>query len=176
MTKEPVRVLALERLALKGAKHLIDVGAGTGSISIEAALRYPDLAITAIERKEDALALIKENCQHFQCNQIDIIDAYAPVELDKSADAIFIGGTGGQLTQLIDWALDHLQQNGRLVMTFILLDNLTQAISYLKQSNVVELDCCEINVGTMATLGQGYYFKPNNPTYLISCLKENDCA
>ncbi|NGE24621.1 precorrin-6Y C5,15-methyltransferase (decarboxylating) subunit CbiT, partial [Klebsiella pneumoniae] len=77
MTKEPVRALALSRLDLQGAQRLIDVGAGTGSVSVEAALSHPALEIIAIEKKPEAIALIKENCLHFRCPQIRVIDAYA---------------------------------------------------------------------------------------------------
>ncbi|EQB9154682.1 decarboxylating cobalt-precorrin-6B (C(15))-methyltransferase [Morganella morganii] len=176
MTKEPVRALALSRLDLQGAQRLIDVGAGTGSVSIEAALSHPALEIIAIEKKPEAIALIKENCLHFRCPQIRVIDAYAPVELAEKADAVFVGGTGGNLTEIIDWSLDHLHSDGTLVMTFILLDNLTQAIAHLKQCAVSELDCCELQAGNMTALGHSYYFKPNNPTYLISCRKEARCG
>lgn len=176
MTKEAVRSLALSRLDLQGAQRLIDVGAGTGSIAIEAALNHPTLEVIAIEKKPEAVALIKENCRHLQCPQIRVFEAYAPVELAEKADAVFIGGTGGNLTEVINWSLEHLRDNGTLVMTFILLDNLTHSIAHLKQCAVNELDCCELQVGNMTTLGHSYYFKPNNPTYLISCRKEARCG
>ncbi|AYA40819.1 decarboxylating cobalt-precorrin-6B (C(15))-methyltransferase [Xenorhabdus nematophila] len=171
MTKEAVRALAIERLALAKARHLIDVGAGTGSVSIEAALRYPTLDVLAIEHKEEALSLIAENIRHFGCHTVRIQSATAPVPLDNPADAIFIGGTGGYLTEMIDWALSHLNQGGRLVMTFILLENFMQALSHLRACQVASLDGREIQVGELTALGQGHYFKPNNPTYLISCQK-----
>ncbi|PHM74319.1 decarboxylating cobalt-precorrin-6B (C(15))-methyltransferase [Xenorhabdus kozodoii] len=172
MTKEVVRALVLARLELEKACRFIDVGAGTGSVSIEAALRYPALDILAIERKEEALSLLAENSRHFGCHQIRIQSGTAPMPLDNTADAIFIGGTGGYLTALIDWALRHLNSGGRLVMTFILLENFTQALSHLKSCRVTALDGREIQVGKLVALGQGHYFKPNNPTYLLSCQKD----
>ena len=65
MTKEAVRALAIAKLALHRASHLIDVGAGTGSVSIEAALQFPSLRVTAIERNPAALQLLAENRQHY---------------------------------------------------------------------------------------------------------------
>ncbi|OKP00234.1 decarboxylating cobalt-precorrin-6B (C(15))-methyltransferase [Xenorhabdus eapokensis] len=174
MTKEAVRALALERLELAKVSRLIDVGAGTGSVSIEAALRYPALDILAIERKEDALLLLAENIQHFGCHKVCIQSGTAPMPLDSTADAIFIGGTGGHLTEIIDWALLHLNSGGHLVMTFILLENFTRALSHLKSCQVTALDGREIQVGELTALGQGHYFKPNNPTYLLSCQKESE--
>ncbi|RPH28102.1 decarboxylating cobalt-precorrin-6B (C(15))-methyltransferase [Buttiauxella warmboldiae] len=172
MTKEVVRTQALERLQLEGAQRFIDVGAGTGSVSLEAAMRYPQLRVTAIERNPDALALMAENRELFACPNVEIISGYAPIELETMADAVFIGGSGGQLTGLIDWSLAHLYPGGRLVMTFILLENLTCALSHLEQCAVQDFDCLQLQVSQLATLGRGHYFKPNNPTYLISCRKE----
>lgn len=172
MTKEVVRTQALERLQLQHARRLIDIGAGTGSVSLEAAIRYPDLQVSAIERNPDALALMAENRELFACPNVDIISGYAPVELDVMADAVFIGGSGGQLTELIDWSLAHLYPGGRLVMTFILMENLTCALTHLEQCAICDFDCLQLQVSTLAALGSGHYFKPNNPTYLISCSKE----
>ncbi|WP_145525923.1 decarboxylating cobalt-precorrin-6B (C(15))-methyltransferase [Yersinia rohdei] len=178
MTKEAVRVLALERLELTGAVHLIDVGAGTGSVALEAALRFPDLWVTAIERNPAALELIAENRQRLGCHRVDIIAGIAPLPLPDKADAIFIGGSGGHLTELIDWALMMLNPGGRLVLTFILLNNLHDALGYLDglahkpTRSISQLDCVQLQLSTLTPLGSGHYFKPNNPTYLISCLKE----
>ncbi|WMY75916.1 decarboxylating cobalt-precorrin-6B (C(15))-methyltransferase [Buttiauxella selenatireducens] len=172
MTKEVVRTQALERLQLQNAQRFIDIGAGTGSVSLEAAMRYPQLRVTAIERNPDALALMAENRERFACPNIEIINGYAPIELDAIADAVFIGGSGGQLTELIDWSLAHLHPGGRLVMTFILLENLTCALTHLEQCAIHDFDCLQLQVASLATLGSGHYFKPNNPTFLISCLKE----
>ncbi|WP_145594191.1 decarboxylating cobalt-precorrin-6B (C(15))-methyltransferase [Yersinia aleksiciae] len=172
MTKEAVRALALERLELSAAAHLIDVGAGTGSVALEAALRFPDLRVTAIERNPAALELISENRQQLGCRNVEIIAGVAPLPLPDKADAIFIGGSGGHLTALIDWALMTLNPDGRLVLTFILLNNLNDALSHLQSCAVSQLDCVQLQLANLTPLGSGHYFKPNNPTYLISCHKE----
>ncbi|AJJ20225.1 MULTISPECIES: decarboxylating cobalt-precorrin-6B (C(15))-methyltransferase [Yersinia] len=172
MTKEAVRALALERLELPCYGHLIDVGAGTGSVALEAAMRFPDLQVTAIERNPAALALISENRQRLGCHNVAIIAGVAPLANTAAADAIFIGGSGGHLTDLIDWALMTLKPDGRLVLTFILLNNLNDALAHLQRCAVSQLDCVQLQLSTLTPLGSGHYFKPNNPTYLISCHKE----
>lgn len=88
MTKEAVRALALAKLELHRASHLIDIGAGTGSVSIEAALQYPSLQVTAIERNPAALQLLDENRQHFTCGNIEILPGEAPMVMTGRADAI----------------------------------------------------------------------------------------
>lgn len=172
MTKEVVRALALSRLNLSAARHFIDIGAGTGSVSIEAAVCHPQLQVTAIERNPAALGLLEENCQHFGCRNITIVPGVAPLFVEQPADAVFMGGSGGNLTQLIDWSLAQLLPGGRLVMTFILQENLSSALSHLATCQVAALDCQQIQVSLLHALGSGHYFKPNNPVFVISREKE----
>ncbi|PXT80850.1 cobalt-precorrin-6Y C(15)-methyltransferase, partial [Salmonella enterica subsp. enterica] len=141
MTKEAVRALALSKLELHRASHLIDVGAGTGSVSIEAALQFPSLQVTAIERNPAALRLLDENRQRFACGNIDILPGEAPMTITGKADAVFMGGSGGHLTALIDWAMGHLHPGGRLVMTFILQENLHSALAHLAHIGACRMDC-----------------------------------
>ena len=84
MTKEAVRALALAKLELHRARHLIDIGAGTGSVSIEAALQNPALRVTAIERQADALRLLADNRQRFGCDNIAIVAGIAPLTPERS--------------------------------------------------------------------------------------------
>ncbi|MGL5699280.1 MAG: decarboxylating cobalt-precorrin-6B (C(15))-methyltransferase, partial [Kluyvera sp.] len=172
MTKEAVRALALTKLELHQARHLIDIGAGTGSVSIEAALLNPTLAVTAIERNPAALRLLAENRQRFACDNITIIDGEAPLAVAEQADAIFMGGSGGHLCALIDWSWQQLRPGGRLVMTFILHENLHTALEHLHQVGVTALECQQLAVSTLTPLGSGHYFKPQNPVFVIACQKE----
>lgn len=172
MTKEAVRALALTKLELHRASHLIDVGAGTGSVSIEAALLFPSLRVTAIERNPLALQLLAENRQYFACRNIAILPGVAPLPVADKADAVFMGGSGGHLTSLIDWSLHQLHPGGRLVMTFILQENLHTALAHLQQIGVQDIDCLQMQVSALTPLGSGHYFKPNNPVFVIACQKE----
>lgn len=172
MTKEAVRALALSKLELHRASHLIDIGAGTGSVSIEAALQYPALRVTAIERNPAALQLLDENRRRFACCNIKILPGVAPVAIAEKADAVFMGGSGGHLTALIDWSLQQLKPGGRLVMTFILQENLHTALAHLQQVRVPDVECLQMQVSLYTSLGSGHYFKPNNPVFVIACQKE----
>ncbi|MDW6094752.1 decarboxylating cobalt-precorrin-6B (C(15))-methyltransferase [Vibrio rhizosphaerae] len=171
MTKQEVRAVVLDRLALGQAQRFVDVGAGTGSVAIEAALRFPQLMVTAIEKHSHAIAVMQQNLRHHDVGRVALVQATAPCELPIVADAMFIGGSGGNLTAIIDWALAHLTEQGRLVMTFILQGNLHQALEHLNHCPIRELDCTQIMVSPLTPLGSSYYFKPNNPTFVISCTK-----
>jgi len=174
MTKEAVRALALSKLALHKAQHMIDVGAGTGSVSIEAALAYPQLRVTAIERNPAALGVLAENRQRFRCPGITIISGVAPLPVEQPADAVFIGGSGGHLPALIDWSLAQLTPGGRLVMSFILQENLSAALAHLTACNVFGLDCQQLQASSLTALGRGHYFKAQNPVFLLACEKEQN--
>ena len=173
ITKEEVRAISINKLDLLNAKTFIDVGAGTGSISIEAGYHYPDLRVIAIERNDDAIDLVKQNKEKFNLDNVEIIKAYAPVELDKDikADAIFLGGTGKKLEEIIDWSKDLLVDGGRLVANFIIIDTFYEMLRLVREKGFKNVDVTVLNVSKLEKLGPGEYFKPHNPIYIISCEK-----
>ena len=171
ITKEEVRAISLNKLNLKDAKTFIDVGAGTGSISIEAALTYDDLKVIAIERNDVAIDLINQNVEKFNLSNVEVMKAYAPIDLDIKADGIFLGGTGNNLEEIIKWSKDLLVPGGRLVANFILIDNFYDTLDLLKKYNFVNLDVSQLSINKLEKLGSRDYFKPHNPIYKISCEK-----
>lgn len=171
ITKEEVRAISLNKLNLKDAKTFIDVGAGTGSISIEAALTYDGLKVIAIERNDVAIDLINQNVEKFNLSNVEVMKAYAPIDLDIKADGIFLGGTGNNLEEIIKWSKDLLVPGGRLVANFILIDNFYDTLDLLKKYNFVNLDVSQLSINKLEKLGSRDYFKPHNPIYIISCEK-----
>lgn len=171
ITKEEVRAISLNKLNLKDAKTFIDVGAGTGSISIEAALTYDDLKVVAIERNDVAIDLINQNVEKFNLSNVEVMKAYAPIDLDIKADGIFLGGTGNNLEEIIKWSKDLLVPGGRLVANFILIDNFYDTLDLLKKYNFENLDVSQLSINKLEKLGIRDYFKPHNPIYIISCEK-----
>ena len=171
ITKEEVRAISLNKLNLKNAKIFIDVGAGTGSVSIEAALTYDNLKVIAIERNDVAIDLINQNVNKFNLSNIEVIKDYAPIDLDIKADGIFLGGTGNNLEEIIKWSKDLLIPGGRLVANFILIDNFYDTLDLLKKYNFVNLDVSQLSINKLEKLGSRDYFKPHNPIFIISCEK-----
>ncbi|SLM86228.1 Cobalt-precorrin-6y C15-methyltransferase [decarboxylating] [Vagococcus fluvialis bH819] len=171
MTKEEIRTISLAKLNLKHAKRFLDVGAGTGSISIEACVEYPNLEVTAIETKDVAVDLILENKEKFGVENLEVIQGKAPIELEKKFDSIFVGGSGGNLEDILNWSFEHLNPGGSLVLNFILLENATVAFKWLEEQNMA-YDTVQIQVGNGTKLGSGHYFKPLNPVIIIETKKE----
>ena len=174
ITKEEVRAVSIIKLDLANAKRFIDVGAGTGSVSIEAAHHYPNLEVISIERNDDAIDLINKNVDKFELDNVEVIKAYAPVEIEGKADAIFLGGTGNKLEEILIWSKDMLVEGGRLVANFIIVDTFNETLRLLREYGFENIDVSVLNVAKLEKLGRGEYFKPLNPIYIISCKKGRD--
>lgn len=174
ITKEEIRAISIMKLNLINAKKFIDVGAGTGSVSVEAAYNYPELKVISIERNDDALELINQNVKKFKLNNIEIIKGYAPVEIQEKVDAIFLGGTGNNLNEIILWSKNILTEGGRLVANFIIVETFNETLKLLREYGFENIDVSILNVSKLEKLGRGEYFKPLNPIYIISCEKGRD--
>lgn len=171
MTKEEARSVSLAKLDLREAKKFLDIGTGTGSIAIEAAYLYPTLQVTTIDSNQTALDVLKQNQKKFQLKNIYSLLGKAPVELNDYFDAIFVGGTGGNMNEILSWSFQRLDVGGRLVLNFILLENALEAIEWL-ESNHHCFQAIQLQAGQYTKLGQGHYFKPQNPVIIIETRKE----
>lgn len=171
ITKEEVRAISIMKLDLVNAKRFVDVGAGTGSVTIESAYNYPNLEVISIERNDDALHLINKNVEKFKLNNVEVIKGYAPVEVNGQVDAVFIGGTGNNLSEILLWSKDMLVEGGRLVANFIIVETFNETLKLLREYGFNNIDVSVLNVSKLETLGRGEYFKPLNPIYIISCEK-----
>ena len=132
MTKEAVRALALAKLELHRARHLIDIGAGTGSVSAELSLYAK--SVWAVERKPEAVELIRKNREKFCAWNLHVIAGTAPeaLELLPKPDAVFIGGSSGKLDEIIHAAV-RANPEVRICVSAIALETLQQAISALER-------------------------------------------
>ncbi|NJP11300.1 MAG: precorrin-6y C5,15-methyltransferase (decarboxylating) subunit CbiE, partial [Leptolyngbyaceae cyanobacterium RU_5_1] len=133
MTKREVRVLVLAELALQSPQTVWDVGAGTGSVSIEMARLCPGSQIYAIEKTAVGATLIQKNCQRFQVNTVTSIHGTAPQALQSlpQPDRIFIGGSGGNLNEILDICGAQLQVGGRIVLALATLEHLNTALTWI---------------------------------------------
>ena len=171
ITKEEVRAVSIMKLDLVNAKRFIDVGAGTGSVSVEAAYNYPNLEVISIERNDDALDLINKNVEKFNLKNVEVIKAYAPIDIGGEADAIFLGGTGNRLDEILLWSKEKLVPGGRLVANFIIVETFNETLRLLREYGFENIDVSVMNISKLEKLGRGEYFKPLNPIYIISCEK-----
>ena len=126
MTKEEVRAVSIAKLDIQDTDTCFDIGAGTGSVSIEMARFAFKGKVYAIEMNDEAVELIKENMKKFNITNLELTHGKAPEDLNGlNVDKIFIGGSGGNLNDVIKYSYDHLNENGRIVLNFILFEEST---------------------------------------------------
>lgn len=132
MTKQEVRAAALAKLAVRPTDTLWDVGAGTGSVSVELALAAPRGRVYAVECDPEACALIRKNRERFAAWNLTLIEGKAPQALEAlpAPDAVFLGGTKGSMEAVVDAVLAKNPQ-ARLCISAIALETLSAAVAAL---------------------------------------------
>jgi len=174
LTKEEIRAVTLNKLELSDAKSILDVGAGSGSVSIEACLHYKKLHATAIEVKEEACEVIAANKDKFGLVNYNIINGCAPYKLDDAFERIFIGGSNDALEKIIAWCFDLLIEGGIVVCNFIVYENAISAKKYLKQYGYEDIELCQVMINKSEKIGRYEYLKPINPVFILKARKGNN--
>ena len=171
MTKEDIRALSIWKMNLKENSTVLDVGSGTGTITVQASKISSNGVVYSIERDEDAISTTKINLDKFDCTNV-ILDEGDAVEIyikeDKRFDSIFVGGSGGSLEKIIEMCSELLIQEGTIVMNFITLDNAYKAIEVMKKLNYI-VDISQVNISK--NRGQSYMMIANNPIYIVQCIR-----
>lgn len=170
MTKEEVRTVSLSKLRLSEDSVCYDVGAGTGSVSIEMALRAWMGQVYAIEKKEDALALLKENKKKFAVDNLAIIPGVAPeamTELPAPTHA-FIGGSSGNMQDIINLLLEK-NPKVRIVINCITLETVTEAMNAIRDFGLEDVDIVQLAAARSKSIGRYHMMMGENPIYIISC-------
>jgi precorrin-6Y C5,15-methyltransferase (decarboxylating) len=170
MTKEEVRTVSLSKLRLSEDSVCYDVGAGTGSVSVEMALRAWMGQVYAIEKKEDALALLKENKKKFAVDNLAIIPGVAPeamTELPAPTHA-FIGGSSGNMQDIINFLLEK-NPKVRIVINCITLETVTEAMNAIRDFGLEDVDIVQLAAARSKSIGRYHMMMGENPIYIISC-------
>lgn len=168
MTKQEVRAAALAKLAVRPTDILWDVGAGTGSVSVELALAAPRGHVYAVECTPDACALIRQNREKFHAYNLSLIEGTAPQVLADlpAPDAVFIGGTKGSMAEVVDAALAK-NPNTRLCISAIALETLSAAVAALTARGLTA-EVAQIAVSRTKPAGRLHLLMANNPIFLIT--------
>ena len=168
MTKQEVRAAVLAKLAVRPEDILWDVGAGTGSVSVELALAAPRGRVYAVECRPEGCALIKANREKFRTRNLVLVEGLAPAALlDLPApDAVFIGGSKGSLAAIVDAALDK-NPDARICVSAIALETLSAAVAALTaKGRTVQVS--QIAVSRAKAVGGLHLMMAQNPIYLIT--------
>ena len=135
ITKREVRAVSLYSLGLRQDSVVWDIGAGTGSVSVEAALIASEGQVYAIERDTDSLPLLEANVVNLGSDNIHIVNGEAPAALKSlpNPDSVFIGGSGGNLSEILEYANARLKPNGIIVVNLAVLERTSETYHLLKK-------------------------------------------
>lgn len=178
MTKEEIRAAVIAKLGLERDSVLWDVGAGTGSVSIEAALLSEDIRVYAVEKNAEAIALLRENKRKFKTDWVEIVEGTAPDAL-KNLEApthVFIGGSSGNVKEILRTVL-KMNRHARIVLTAISLETVKEAMEAMQEGFLPNAEVTQIFVAKSRELGSFHMMMGQNPVYIISAgEKERDPA
>lgn len=176
MTKEEVRWLSLLKLRIGAQDRILDIGAGTGSVTVGAALLAPQGSVTAVERNPEALELIRLNAEKAGAGNIQILSGSAPEVLAdlELFNGIFIGGSGGNMGLLIDWCARHLHPGGRLAINTVTIENAAEASRHIKNGLFEEIEIIQVSIARGRNAGSLTMMEAHNPVMILSATRRND--
>ena len=169
MTKRETRLIILGELALQPQQVVWDIGAGTGSVSLEIARLSPTSQVYAIEKTAIGIHLIEQNCQKLQISNVIAINGKAPEILEKlpAPQRIFIGGSSGNLSSILDICEQKITKNGIIVLAIATLEHLHSSLTWLEQHNC-NYHLLQVQISRSLPLANLTRFSPLNPVTIIT--------
>lgn len=172
ITRREIRLISLCYLELRPGNVLWDVGAGSGSVSIEATCFSPTLEIFAIEQDDEAYRNLEENVRRFGTRSIHPIAGTAPAAFAQlpDPDAVFVGGSGGKIEAIIAAAMKRLKPQGRLVINCITMDNLARGWTWLRGHHALP-EVTSVQLAHSGPLGELFSLEPDKPLFILQARK-----
>ncbi|CAM3595100.1 precorrin-6y C5,15-methyltransferase (decarboxylating) subunit CbiE [Parendozoicomonas haliclonae] len=172
ITKQEIRAIAVAGLGLNPDSVVWDIGAGSGSISVEAAKLAWRGEVYAIESVKECVAFSRDNAAEHRVDHLSVIHGLAPQALDglPAPDAIFIGGTRGQMQGILEYCLEALQPGGRLLLSAVTLDTVSEAFTFFKQLGY-QPSVSLINISRGRPLASYTGYRAENPIHLFTVVK-----
>lgn len=173
ITKQEVRAVSLAAMRLRHDAVVWDIGAGSGSIGLEAARLCHHGQVYAIEKNDADLDIIRGNRRRAALGNYTLVHGKAPASLDTwpDPDAVFIGGSGGELPRLIDISLNRLKTGGVLVMNLVTLENLHTAMSELNARQDIKVQLSQLQISRSRPILDMLRLAAENPVWIIAAVK-----
>lgn len=169
MTKEELRELAVCKLHVRANDVVWDVGAGTGSVTVELARAACAGQVFAIERVPEASRLVKQNCAAFDLPNVRIVTGEAPEALRNlpAPDRVFVGGSGGALDAVLDAVL-AANPRARICIAAITIETLSLALEGIRRLGLTEPEIVQLSVAKARAAGSSHLMMAANPVWLIT--------
>lgn len=173
MTKQEVRSVSMSKLMPKATDKIYDIGAGTGSCSVELALLANKGQVWAFERNPEAVALIHKNKDLFGIENLEVIagEALENIKNMPAPDCVFVGGSGGDLCEMLD-IIYAKNSDCRVVINAITIETLAEVADYYKKHQDYSLEIVNVCVARSRKLGSYNLMMAQNPVYVMTALKK----
>jgi precorrin-6Y C5,15-methyltransferase (decarboxylating) len=172
-----VRLLSLASLQIRPDSVIWDIGAGSGSVAIEAAMLAPRGRVYAIEVDPEGVQICLENVRVQGVDNVRVVAGRAPEALAEleTPDAVFVGGSKGSMQPIIDVALDRLAAGGRLVINTITLENSAEAYQALRRRELVP-EVTLLQVSRAEPLAHYLRYEAQNPIQIFAVTRPEASA
>ena len=174
ITKEEVRTIQLSKARLKPGQIVYDIGCGSGSISVEAGIQIESSGkVIAIDYDENAVELTKKNLKKFNLSNVSVFFGNAKEKISdlEMADVIFIGGTGGDTSDIVKLSENKLKIGGRIVIGIILIETLYSVLQILDTLKFDSVDITQVTISKSRKTTTGTMMLARNPVTIISATK-----
>jgi cobalt-precorrin-6B (C15)-methyltransferase len=174
ITKADVRTLQISKARLKPGQTVYDVGCGSGSISVETALQVESTGkVIAIDYDQNAVDLTKKNLEKFNLSNVSVLLGNAKDKISEleQADAIFVGGTGGDTKEIVELSEKKLKTGGRIVIGIILIETLYSVLQVMDTLQFKDVDITQVTISKSRKTTTGTMMLARNPVTIISATK-----
>ena len=174
ITKEEIRAIQISKARLSPGQTVLDIGCGSGSITVEAGLQVEsDGQVTGVDLDPNAIELTNRNLKKFGVDNATLILGNAKEKISElqEANAIFIGGTGGDTQEIVQLCEDKLKPGGRIVIGVILIETLYAVLQTIEKLKFDSIDITQITIGKSRKTSTGTMMLARNPVTVISATK-----
>jgi precorrin-6Y C5,15-methyltransferase (decarboxylating) len=175
ITKSEIRAITLSKLRLLKDHVLWDLGAGSGSVAIEASLLVPAGRVFALEKNPERIQQIEINKSQFGVKNLEVMHAVLPEGLEglPRPDRIFIGGGGRDLANIINAAVPFLKPDGLVVVNTVLIPNIQTATETLRALDF-KTSKVQVQIGRSRDMPWGDRLEGQNPVWIISGMRKSE--
>ena len=172
ITKAEVRMISLGKMSLRSSSVVWDIGAGSGSVSIESGLMANRGRVFAVEKNEEDVGLIRENIERFNARNVSVVHAKAPDGLDAlpDPDAVFVGGSGSRMSDILEICWKRLRNPGNLVVNLATIENLAEAYLFFKGRGL-RPEMTLVQIGRGSEILDLTRFEALNPVFILHAAK-----
>lgn len=173
MTKPEIRAVSMARMEIRPEDICLDIGAGTGSVTVEMALAAYKGHVYAIDKNEEAVELIGKNCKNFHIGNVTPVLGTVPDDLEQfpAPDVVFVGGSSGSMEKIFDWILSK-NPNARIVVNAIVLETMESAHAAFRKHGI-SCETVMVQVASAKKIRTMHMMMGGNPVFVISGGREN---